>query len=61
MNEKKRQEFVVMAMPGSAFVIAPDKLDQFLSIRPDPELTAAARERVRKFNQICNKGDDNAY
>lgn len=53
MNEKAKQEFIVMAVPGPAFVIAPDKLDEFLAIKPNLELTAAARERVKRFNQIC--------
>ena len=44
----------VMAVPGPLFIIeGKDKIEEFLSIKPNQMAVAAAKKRVEKFNRIC--------
>lgn len=49
--DDKKQNFEVMAVPyNRAFVVAPDKVEEFMSIKPDPEKRKEMEEMVSKLN-----------
>ena len=47
---------IIMAKPSDqAFVIRPDKIEEFLAIKPDKEADDAARKRVENFKRSCSR------
>ncbi len=49
--DKEKQNFEVLAVPyGRAFVVAPDKVEEFKNAKPNPEIRKEMEEMVSKLN-----------
>ena len=47
----EKQKFDVLAVPcNRAFVVAPDKVEEFMSVKPDPEKRKEMEEMISKLN-----------
>ena len=60
MNQKQQTEqLTVLAVPCSrAFVVKPEKVEEFKNQKPNPEIRRQMEEMVKKFkvNNLVNEG-----